>query len=252
MEIVKPSDQDQLWLNVLLYGPPKSGKTVGAATAPGAVLMLNVNTPNATRFARIKNPNLIEVRWESRAQTMDEIAREAQKPAGNRIMDTVVVDEVGELYRQLLEEESNRAISPALPTYQRVGVLVERFCRALVEADVNAVFVCHEMDMKDEGTGEVERLPFTGSNSNTNLGRKLLGIVDVAAYCGRTEDEQGNEHFMGQLANAKGRRGGDRYDVLGRSRELDLSEWHRTISDSLGIGKKQQPPAKALAERKAA
>lgn len=38
-------------MNILLYGPPKTGKTVGAATAPGPILYLNADRPNATRYA---------------------------------------------------------------------------------------------------------------------------------------------------------------------------------------------------------
>jgi len=50
LQLVTPSEDPNT--NVLLYGPPKSGKTVAAASAPKPLLYLNADRPNATRFAR--------------------------------------------------------------------------------------------------------------------------------------------------------------------------------------------------------
>jgi hypothetical protein len=84
--------------------------------------------------------------------------------------------------------------------------------------------------MKDEATETVEVLPFTGSASNPSLGRKLMSMVDVIGYTARVEQEDGNVQYVAQLIPAKGRRGGDRFDVLGDFRPLDLSEWFAAMA----------------------
>jgi hypothetical protein len=38
--------------NVLLYGPPKSGKSTAAATAPGPILWVSAEGPGALAYAR--------------------------------------------------------------------------------------------------------------------------------------------------------------------------------------------------------
>ena len=207
--------------NVLLYGPPKVGKTNGACTAPGKVALLNCDLPNATWFARSRHPQVDEIVFEGYA-TIKEIGVAINQ--GSFPYDTVIVDPVNELYRLILEGVSKAAVSPPLPAYQATGVHVERFCRGLCRSpDVNAVFVLHELPVKDEATGNFERLPNTGT-SNPALGQKLMGMVDVIGYCGVQVDE-GEPRYMAQTLPGGGRRGGDRFNVLGAVREVDLTEW---------------------------
>lgn len=215
--------------NVLLYGAPKSGKSTAAASAPGPVLYLNTDLPNATWFAHRQHPGLLEVQYEG-FHTMVEIVDSIQKKSLDPVPQTVVIDPVSELYRRLLEELSQRAVAPSLPTYGAVGVHVERFCRALCEADVNVVFICHDLPVKDESNGEVERLPATGT-TNPALGRKLMGMVDIVGFTAVMEKDDGGHDYVAQLVNAKGRRGGDRFNVLGAFRPLDLAEWFSLCHD---------------------
>jgi hypothetical protein len=97
---------------------------------------------------------------------------------------------------------------------------------------VSAIFVCQEIDIRDETSGEVERLPFTGSRSNTSLGRKLMQMVDIVAYTAVLAKEGGGKEAWAQLVPARGRPCGDRFDVLADAngrRLLDLTEWWQTI-----------------------
>jgi hypothetical protein len=217
--------------SVLLYGPPKTGKTAGATSAPGPVLLLNADLPNASWFAHQRRDDLTEVAYESFGDTLVAIGKgiAAQDLTFGGVtpepISTIVVDPVNEVYRRLLEELAERAISPSLPTYQAVSVHLERFCRALCEAPApNVVFVAHDLPVKDEASGEIERLPATGT-TNPALGRRLMGMVDVVGYTAVMEQEDGGYSYVAQLVNAKGRRGGDRFDSLGPFREMDLSEW---------------------------
>jgi hypothetical protein len=61
--------------------------------------------------------------------------------------------------------------------------------------------------------------------NNPALGRRLMGMVDVVGYTAVMEQEGGDYAYVAQLVNAKGRRGGDRFDALGPFREMDLTEW---------------------------
>jgi hypothetical protein len=51
-----------------------------------------------------------------------------------------------------------------------------------------------------------------------------MGMVDVIGYCGVQTDE-GEPRYVAQLLPGGGRRGGDRFNVLGAVREVDLTEW---------------------------
>jgi adenosyl cobinamide kinase/adenosyl cobinamide phosphate guanylyltransferase len=220
--VVTPSSTSRFATQALrLCGPPKTGKSAGAASAPGHILYLNADLPNALRFARSRDTEqrIYEVEFEG-LQTLIDIAHALkQKPT----WDTVVVDPLGELYRRLLEDLSNRSMRPSLPTYGDVGTHMERFCRMLCEAPVNAVFVAHEIPVKDEATDSVERLPSTGTK-NPALGQKVMGMVDIVGSTVMFEKD-GENVYAAQLINARGARGGDRFDVLGNWRALNLTEW---------------------------
>jgi hypothetical protein len=216
--------------NVLLYGPPKSGKTMAAAAAPGPVLYWNADLPNATWLAHSLLPegHLLEVEPDAVTNPIFTLLKEiegAVNTGKTGDVQTVVLDPISELYGRLLRELSGMAISPSLPTYQAVQTHIERLCRALCESDaVNAVFICHDIPVKDESNGEVERLPATGT-TNTALGRKLMGMVDIVGYTAVVSEDGKDPVYVAQLVNGKGRRGGDRFNTLGGIAPLDLTAW---------------------------
>lgn len=228
LEFVTPEPDHHV--NVLLYGPPKTGKTTGAASAPGPVLVLNADRPNATRFAHAKYGNAIK---EVRVTGLDTLIQATLAVEAGDFA-TVVVDTVGEVYRTVLEDMTDRVLRPQIQWYGDTGTHLERFCRAMVEAPVHAVFVCHELVVEDTDE-EADHRPFTGTK-NPVLAEKLMAMVDVFGYTGTVlgddGDSEGKEDemsYMVQLVNGRGRRGGDRFNALGRVRELDLSEWIDTI-----------------------
>lgn len=245
MEFVEPSPQPHP--NVLLYGPPKTGKTAAAATSPGRLLYLNADLSNASRIAhqvahgRIAEPKLYPVGSRGEhdngniLETMMEIGHLLR---GDNPPDGVIVDPTGELYRRLLEEQSKRAMRPTLPTYGDVGVYIERFLRAICESPkTSAIIVCHDMPIRDESTGEVERLPNTGT-SNPKMGRTIMGMVDVIGYTGVIQKDDNTRDYVAQLVTQNGRIGGDRFACLddGRGyRELDLADWFKVIGEASTI-----------------
>jgi hypothetical protein len=232
VKFVKPPQKPKP--NIMIVGPYKSGKTIGAGTAPGGVLYMNTDLPNATRQVHLRNPGgrIMEPEMptyqEGKLQVMElmaEIVNQIASP-GQSIVDSVVVDTVGELYKRLLEEFSHRAVRPSLQQYGDVSVHVERFCRRLCELPLVTVLVCHDIAQKDEVTGEFVRIPFTGTKAGSEvLGAKLAQMVDIVAYAGMVEREDGSKEYLAQLFPARGRNAGDRFDCLGDLRALDISEW---------------------------
>lgn len=225
LEFVKPPKTATM--KVLLYGPGKVGKTLGACSAPGPVLLVNADRPNASRLAHERYGDALHEQPMRGVQTLTDVVLHFRDGGAEEL--TVVLDTVGDAYRILLEEVSQRAMSPKVQHYRDAGTHIERFCRALCDLDVNVVLVAHELAIKDEEAGNFERVPFTGTN-NPALGSKLIQMVDVIGYCGVAEGEDGQVSYMAQLIQGGGRKGGDRFDVLGRARELDLSDWSKTIN----------------------
>lgn len=250
-------------LNVCIYGPPKTGKSAGAGTAPGKILYANVDTTNATRFVHRRNPgNVFEpevAEFNKDRPVFFAWMVEIMKAAQNGEFDSVVCDPLSELYRRFLEDITRRNINASLQQRLEVSVQIERFCRALVAAPVNAIFVCHELEI--EGTDDVpgKSLPYTGT-SKTTLPQKLLGMVDIVAYTGVTTDDEGKDEYVAQLVPGKGRSGGDRFACLGKVREINIAQWAKEIyefeeSASANVGtvvepepEPQTPPRDIVAE----
>lgn len=240
MDFTQPPESPNI--NCLVYGPPKTRKTTGACTSPGGTLLLNADLPNATRYAHRSNPDgrLLEVQVppyeEGKLHAMDlivEISNMIMQPDRPYVFDTVVIDPVGELFRQMLEEQARRQIRPKLNDYGDIGVHLERFCRFLCKAPVNVVLVAHELAVEDEASGEVTRMPFMGTRKNSAaLGSKVLGMVDVIAYTGVVEKDDGSFHYLSQLISGKGRHGGDRFACLGDTNVTDMATWLETIKAS--------------------
>lgn len=256
MKFAKPPSEVPPRPNVLIYGPEKSGKTALATSAGGGTLLFNLDLPNATRYARSRKRDpegrIQELElapwmsWEdatragvSRTPLLDLMGEVSTAVADPRqdFCEAIAVDPVGELYRRLLEEQSDRTMRPNYDQRMAVITYIERFCRFLCEIPtISAVIVCHEL-MFDTDEG-IEYLPFVGSKNSSqgNLGQKLRGMVDIVAYTGIIRHEDGEKEYMAQLITEKGRRGGDRYDCLGDMRPANLAEWFETIAQYEGSG----------------
>jgi hypothetical protein len=232
LEFQGPED-DEGHLNILLYGAPKTGKTVGASSAPGPILYLNAERPNAVRYARKLHGDNMKVVKVKGLDTM--IATGEELLANPDKWETVVIDPMGEFYRLILEGLSGRALSPAINLYGDTGTHLERFCRFLCDGPYNAVFICHELNEKDEEGGHFERVPFSTTKSGSAaFSNKLMAMVDVIGYTGIDQgDGDGPPRYLAQLIASKGRSGGDRFGALGKTREVNLTEWVQLARDSI-------------------
>lgn len=218
-------------LNICLYGPGGTGKTVGACSAPGPILVLNAEGPGALRFSRERYGDAIREVEVTGAETLDESYLYLQKGEGGE--KTVVIDTIGETYGKLLANFGGAR--PSLQNYGDTNVKIERFVRALRDLPINVVLICHEQ--VDDGDGEVTRRPMTGGKKLPEI---IVAQMDVVAYTGvipATEDEPAR--YVGQLVEAQGRRAKDRTGKLGEFRDLDLSEWIQVATSTNGNNKEK-------------
>lgn len=238
LKLVEPPSEENLTLNALLYGPAKVGKTTGATSAPGKKLLLNADRPNASRYAHTIHGDQLD---EVQAEGLDTLVAVIEAVRGGAY-DTVIVDPIGELYRVVLEDLSQRSLRVPIQLYGDTGTHIERFCRSLCDLPVNVVLVAHERETDSE---EAEFLPFTGTK-NPVFAEKLMAMVDVFGYTGIVKDEETKKlSYMVQLFNGGGRRGGARWpwETLRPSRELDLVEWIETASANAGTDTEAQSEA---------
>lgn len=218
LEFVEPKDVAPT-LNIALFGPGGTGKSVGAASAPGPILYGNAEGETALLYARgLYGDEKIHEVAVSKAADLDALFLHMQ---GGCEEQTFVLDTIGETYQRLVEELAGAGGRASLQNYGDVNTKLERFIRAIRDLPINVVILAHEQ--VDDEEGEVTRRPLTGGKK---LPEKLVAMMDVVGYTAvvpATDDEPAK--YVAQLVEAKGRRAKDRSGALGVTRPIDLSDW---------------------------
>lgn len=210
-------------LKALLYGPPATGKSVAACSAPGPILYINAEGADALTFSRklYGNEKIHEIAFKGKQSLIDAFLYLRDGDGGEQ---TVVVDSIGEVYRILLEEISGDGATK-IQHYGDANTIIERFARSLRDLPIHVVLVAHEEIADIEG--EIVRRPVTGGKKLPEI---LMAMMSIVAYCGVVPEEGSvPRRYVGQLVQANGRRAKDRSGLLGKSRDLDLSEWIHTM-----------------------
>lgn len=225
LTFVEPESGATYW-NILLYGPAKNGKTVGACSAPGPILLLTAQGPASYRYARsIYRDKLRIVAYENKGTLTNVLA---YLKAGGQGEKTIVVDTVGDIHAGLLLQFGGR--KPQIQHYGQANDEVLAFVKALRDLAINVVLVCHEQ-VDDSEEGGAMRRPLTGGKK---LPEQVMGEVDIIAYCGVVQpDEKTPPAYIAQLVQARGRRAGDRSGALGSTRPINLTEWIATADAAM-------------------
>lgn len=252
LEFVDPPTIEGVHPNFILYGPAKSGKTTGAATAPGRICLLNADMPNASltahrtagdRLSEVKIPDTVK----GKSVVLETMTAIVNLAWSDSPPDSIIIDTVGELHRRLLEDLSDRAMSPSLPLYRDTNKHVERFVRTLCRAPVTVVVVGHEFPIHD-ANGNPDRLMWTGTKSSSeSMTDTLMSMVEVIGYTAIMDSKDAERQYVASLvADAeKGRRGGDRYGVLGPWRTVNIEEWVNLIRSGNAAMEPQNEEIKA-------
>lgn len=230
-KFAEPTTQ-RFW-NAVIYGAEKVGKTTGALSAPGPVLLLNAEGANASHFGRTRNPQVHEVivPMDGGAKALlDEAYLWLRDTPAGKATKTVVLDSLSEIHGAILRDMAKDPDHPSLPERGDTNTWLERYAMSLRDLPLNVVIVAHETWTKDDVTGVIERSPYTGT-SNVAYGKKFTGpFADIVAYLGRSVDENGGEHYAAQLVDGNGRRAGHRGGALGVTREVNLTEWFAVMN----------------------
>lgn len=236
-------------VNFLLYGPPKSGKSTAAATAPGPVLWVSAEGPGALAYARKiaaqRGTQILEVRI-GRQTDAREVLREVirhVKAGTEPAPRTVVVDTLAKVREALIRQIVVPGAKNSIQQFGEVARILREFVQTMRDLPVNFVLIAHQ----DVADAEGERIvrPLIGGA----LTEEIPGEVDVIAYTHSFKDEEaGERRYVGQLVEAKSRIAGDRSGGLGAVRDLDLSEWLTAYREALAPDEDDLPFVETEAE----
>lgn len=227
--------------NVLLFGPPKSGKSTAAATAPGPILYLNAEGRGALGFARkvalergarIHEVTLPDGKNGRSVLAVMRAVVEHLRSGREPVPASVVVDTIGKVREALANELVVPGSKNSIQQWGKVAESVTEFVRFLRDAPVNAVFLAHTDQVDDAEAGRTVR-PLIGGKA-TEI---VPGEVDVVAFTGAVAVDGEPVRYVGQLVDGRGRTGlGDRSGALavdGPVRDLDLTVWLRDYQAGL-------------------
>lgn len=211
-------------LNLCLYGPTGSGKSTAAATAPGPILWVNADGPNALAYARKiardSKTQIHEVRVEPGhdvRQTLRDVIKHVRDGAEPQVQ-TVVVDTVAKVREALIAQ---LVVPGAKNTMQQFGDVAKAlgvFVRTMRDLPVNLILLAHES--VDDAEGDRIVRPLIGGA----LTETIPGEMDIVAYCAAHREDNAVQ-YLGQLVEGRGRRAKDRSGGLGATRRLDMTDW---------------------------
>lgn len=229
-------------VNILAYGPPKSGKSTAAATAPGPILWINAEGPGALAYARKvaaeRHTQILEVRIERTTDARALLRQVLQYLNGSEQPQprTVVVDTLAKVRDALVRQMVDPGSKNSLRQYGEVNRILNEFISILRDKPVNMILLAHENVQDADGDRIIE--PLIGGA----LTQFAQGEVDILAYTGvHVDPESGETSYVGQLVEGRGRRAGDRSGALGAWRALDLSEWLTAYSAALDPATADEP-----------
>jgi nitrate reductase NapAB chaperone NapD len=231
LEYVKPEPEQATW-NTCLYGPTGNGKTMGACSAPGPILLVNAEGPDRSRKAHaVYGDKIREVKLDktNASKTLERVFLLLREEDCD--IKTVIFDTAGEIYQALIDEASNSG-KISLPMRGDASTKLERYYRSVRDLpNVNMVVIAQEQ--VEDGEEEQLRIPMCGPRVAT-LSNKVQEFVSILAYIGEIPAEGDTpRRWVGQLVEKGGRRAKDSSGGLGDFRDLDLTDWFETATAAM-------------------
>lgn len=216
-------------INVLLYGATGSGRSAGAATAPGPIMWLNTAGPNALAYPRIvarhRGTEVYEVRFGTAEDPRPKLRAVVEHlRSGEPVVQTVVVDTIGRLRKLLIAAVVTRS-KDSREEFVDIAGMLQWFIGQLRDLPVNAVLIAHEA-IEDGGR-------VVGPQIGGVLTEDVVSEVDIIGYCQPVRDDD-QLTYCAHLVESRGRRAKDRSGGLGGLRPVDLSEWRDAFRAALG------------------
>jgi hypothetical protein len=221
--------------NCLLFGPPGSGKTTAAVTAPGPIVYVNLEGSGAMSYARKvaaeRETELLEIQVPAKEDPRPAL-RDAVSYVMTNDVETIVVDTYGRVRDQIAEAIGGS--SPSLPQWGEVGRAMADLTITLRDLRANVVLLAHEaITEADDG---VIVAPAIGGRTTAQVAAEM----DVVANTRAIQDEDG-VRYVGYLVERAGRWGKDRSGGLGPVRDLDLTDWLGAFTGALALDTSDVP-----------
>ncbi len=150
--------------NFLLYGPPKSGKSTAAATAPAPIMWISAEGRNALHFARKvareRRSAIFEVEINARVNAQAELRKVLQhvRSGAEPRVQTIVVDTLAKVRNALVRQIVTPGARNSLQQFGEVARILREFILALRDEPVNLVLIAHQDVQDAEGERIVQAL----------------------------------------------------------------------------------------------
>jgi hypothetical protein len=212
VKITKPRRADTTF-TILLAGLPKSGKTLLAGTANdveglGPVLLVALEDGSSVLARDYPDMDVVEPEnWVQAAGIITAVA-DGQTPYR-----TVILDTLGELQEHMKAHiTDDGAKEMRIQDWGTIKDNTINVVKMLHRSPVNAIFITHSEEIRDENTGAVRIQPYL-------LGKGSLGevpkIVDIIAYLAVAQDKKTKENFRVLQTGQDGKiLAGDRFGKL--------------------------------------
>lgn len=193
MKITKATELKNNDACYLIYGNPGFGKTSAVKYIPGKTLVINIDK-SAKVLSGCENIDIADVDTHKIWDEWLTIVKELLKGAGQPY-DTIVVDNVSELFRACLSNlgrEGNNNRVPSQADYQRVDFTILDSLRALLQLNKRIVFIAWETsDQWTDENGMIYNRAMPDIRSK--ILNNFLGLTDVVARLVKKTTEDGEE-----------------------------------------------------------